>query len=456
MAPQLRSPVKRRRPDYNDSDSELSDIDDIEETTPLEPEEEDDEEEDEISSDEDTPEGEVEESYLSEDAPGESDDGSDSDLKPLAKPVPSRGSGTRGRAIAKPAPKKPAPKVGPSRSRRFTASASVSVSPPPKRRPQRSRTAATRSSYQPQATKATTIKATTARAAAKSKQPTIKLKIGKDKLRQATSTWTPPPAGTDTGELLSAAGTPDSAPVSKTTMPRGRKVVQEDSEEDEDEDQEEEEDDEEDAEGEIDEEDELGDEDAEGETDDELMDSDDDTGITPGTDFLSRTGTPDMSRLTNRQRTKLGDITTADLLELPSGYETKGSAAKSVSLSVQEQELKRAEMARRRKNLTDQKLEEEKIDTINRLLKKQTPKMRGRGRATGDATPADGNGDITMGGMEAPSPPTMMRWVSNKDGIRLAIPETWMNGPIGKAYSKQEETETMRNAGTKRKLVEEL
>lgn len=103
-------------------------------------------------------------------------------------------------------------------------------------------------------------------------------------------------------------------------MPRGRKVVQEDSEEDEDEDQEEEEDDEEDAEGEIDEEDELGDEDAEGETDDELMDSDDDTGITPGTDFLSRTGTPDMSRLTNRQRTKLGDITTADLLELPSGY----------------------------------------------------------------------------------------------------------------------------------------
>ncbi|KAI5818113.1 PAPA-1-like conserved region-domain-containing protein [Pyronema omphalodes] len=426
MTPQLRSPVKRRRPDYNDdgmSDSELSDIDDIEETTPPEPEEEDDDdEEDEISSDEDTPEGEVEESYLSEDAPGESDDGSDSDLKPLAKPIPSRGSGTRGRAIAKPAPKKPAAAAA------------------------------------PKATKISTSKAITAKTTAKNKQPTIKLKIGKDKLRQATSTWTPPPAaGTDTRELLSASATPHSVPVSKTTMPRGRKVVQEDSEEDEDEDQEEEEDDEEDAEGEIDEEDELGDEDAEGETDDELMDSDDDTGITPGTDFLSRTGTPDMSRLTNRQRTKLGDITTADLLELPSGYETKGSSLKAVSLSVQEQELKRAEMARRRKNLTDQKLEEEKIDTINRLLKKQTPKMRGRGRATGDATPADGNGDITMGGMEAPPPPpTMMRWVSNKDGVRLAIPESWMSAPVGRVFEKQEPTERMRNAGAKRRLVEEL
>lgn len=67
-------------------------------------------------------------------------------------------------------------------------------------------------------------------------------------------------------------------------------------------------------------EDDLGDEDAEGETDDELMDSDDEMGNTPGTEFMSRTGTPDMSRLTNRQRTRLGDITTADLLELPSGF----------------------------------------------------------------------------------------------------------------------------------------
>jgi Ino eighty subunit 2 len=128
-------------------------------------------------------------------------------------------------------------------------------------------------------------------------------------------------------------------------------------------------------------------------------------------------------------------------------------------------------MARRRKNLTDQKLEEEKVaasyvlpvaltnicpqmDTINRLLKKQTPKMRGKGRATGDATPADQ--DTVMGGSDLPGPPppTMIRWVSNKDGCRLAVPGSWLAGPIGKQFEPQRETERMQNV--RRKLVEEL
>ena len=38
---------------------------------------------------------------------------------------------------------------------------------------------------------------------------------------------------------------------------------------------------------------------------------------------------------------------------------------KGITLSAHEQELKRAEMARRRKNLTDQKLEEEKVLTVD-------------------------------------------------------------------------------------------
>ena len=93
------------------------------------------------------------------------------------------------------------------------------------------------------------------------------------------------------------------------------------------------------------------------------------------------------------------------------------------------------------------------MDTINRLLKKQTPKMRIKGRATGDATPAD-QFDTTMGGTEAPPPPTMIRWVSNKDGIRLAVPNTWLESPLGTQFEPKKETATMVNA--KRKLLEEL
>lgn len=127
----------------------------------------------------------------------------------------------------------------------------------------------------------------------------------------------------------------------------------------------------------------------------------------------------------------------------------KSKAAQEVTLSAAEQELKRAEMARRRKHLTDQRLHEEKMDTINRLLKKQTPKMRGTRGTVGDAagTPGGGDGAST----EAPPPPTMVRWVSNKDGTRLGVPETWLQaGPVGEVFVKQEPTPRMR------KLIEEI
>lgn len=103
-------------------------------------------------------------------------------------------------------------------------------------------------------------------------------------------------------------------------------------------------------------------------------------------------------------------------------------------------------MARRRKNLTDQRLEEEKMDTINRLLKRQAPKMRGKGAAggksAGDATPALGDaGDGTAAGgalatiEEAPKP-TMVRWVSSKDGVRVYVPASWIGTPAGAVFEK--------------------
>lgn len=117
---------------------------------------------------------------------------------------------------------------------------------------------------------------------------------------------------------------------------RGRKIVEEETssssseEEDEDEDAEGEEEDaegeevdvEEDAEGVL-EDDGLNDEDAEGETDDEeMLDSDDATNNNTGVnspDFRSRTGTPDLSKLTRRQRGRFDELYSADLLELPTG-----------------------------------------------------------------------------------------------------------------------------------------
>lgn len=92
------------------------------------------------------------------------------------------------------------------------------------------------------------------------------------------------------------------------------------------------------------------------------------------------------------------------------------------------------------------------MDTINKLLKKQTPKMR-KGRGTGDATPAGGPyADSTMGGIsDIPAPPpTMVRWVSNASGIRLGVPETWMSGPAGAVFEKQTAPEVI----GRRRMVE--
>jgi Ino eighty subunit 2 len=92
------------------------------------------------------------------------------------------------------------------------------------------------------------------------------------------------------------------------------------------------------------------------------------------------------------------------------------------------------------------------IDTINRLLKKQTPKLRGRGKAAGDATPADqANAEAALEGVDLP---TMVRWTSNKDGIRLSNPDSWLKAPVGKIFEPQKETERM--SAVRRKLIEEL
>ena len=69
------------------------------------------------------------------------------------------------------------------------------------------------------------------------------------------------------------------------------------------------------------------------------------------------------------------------------------------------------------------------MDTINKLLKKQAPKRRGKISA------AETAGEATPGIQESQEPqkpdPTMIRYVSNLNGCRLGMPEDLAGNPAG-------------------------
>ncbi|GIJ88948.1 hypothetical protein Asppvi_007876 [Aspergillus pseudoviridinutans] len=174
-----------------------------------------------------------------------------------------------------------------------------------------------------------------------------------------------------------------------------------------------------DAEGEPDDQDESGlgngnggDEDLD-EEDEEDEEDEDSEEITPG---------GDLSRLTKRQRGTLGN----DFLQLPMEPQVKKH------LTAEERAMRRAEMARRRKNLSEKRNEEEKMDTINRLLRKQAPKRRGRiPVAEAEANAAEQEAE------EAEKPqPTMVRWVSGRKGSRIGVPEEWLGTPAGRVFGE--------------------
>ena len=125
--------------------------------------------------------------------------------------------------------------------------------------------------------------------------------------------------------------------------------------------------------------------------------------------------------------------------------------------------MRRAEMARRRKNLSEKRKEEEKvgdlnqftpdasradrgtlfaiclnsaerspqIDTINKLLKKQAPKQRRTARnpeAGGDASPSNQEAEF-----EKPKD-IFVRWVSSSRGNVVGVPEEWIGTAVGKVF----------------------
>lgn len=74
----------------------------------------------------------------------------------------------------------------------------------------------------------------------------------------------------------------------------------------------------------------------------------------------SRSSTPDFSKMTKRQRSRMDQVMGGDFLQLPMEPQIKKH------LTAEEHAMRRAEMARRRKNLSEKRNEEEKV-TLDRF-----------------------------------------------------------------------------------------
>ncbi|RWA08620.1 hypothetical protein EKO27_g6481 [Xylaria grammica] len=159
------------------------------------------------------------------------------------------------------------------------------------------------------------------------------------------------------------------------------------------------------------------DEDAEGEDEiEEAEPAEDDLG---SDDDGSQGEAPDLTKMTKRQRARFEENGDA-LMKLSDEVQAKKH------FTAEELSMRRAEMARRRRNLSEKRNEEVKMETINKLLKKQAPKTNRK--AGMESTP-----DI-----EAQKPsPIFVRWVSNKDGIRVSVPDEMLEGPAGKVFMKK-------------------
>ncbi|CAJ0746188.1 20654_t:CDS:2 [Entrophospora sp. SA101] len=105
--------------------------------------------------------------------------------------------------------------------------------------------------------------------------------------------------------------------------------------------------------------------------------------------------------LTKRQRAKLDDNYEEDLLELPMEEEIA---------------LKKSEIARKRKHQSIQRAEQDKMDTINRLLKKQATRKRKADQDENDsASNTTASATLTL-------PSNSIHYVKSVDGSTLSIP----------------------------------
>ncbi|CAG8457124.1 5851_t:CDS:2 [Paraglomus occultum] len=119
--------------------------------------------------------------------------------------------------------------------------------------------------------------------------------------------------------------------------------------------------------------------------------------------------------MTKRQRAKLNENYQPDLLQLPMAESTRKK-----HLTEEEIALRKSEIARRRKHQSIQRAEQDKMDTINRLLKKQNTKRRSKDQDDIDNQEGQSN---TARKLPPPPPlPTSYRYINSKEGSLLSIP----------------------------------
>ncbi|KAK5692254.1 hypothetical protein LTR17_025440 [Elasticomyces elasticus] len=148
--------------------------------------------------------------------------------------------------------------------------------------------------------------------------------------------------------------------------------------------------------------------------------------------------TPDLSKMTRRQRgLYVPEPETASTSDGAGLVALSNNALKKKVFSEEEHAMRRQEMARRRKVLSELRGEEEKMETINKLLSKPAPKRRTRaemlaaqyatdnGKSYG--TPNLEDGEVVVERAE----PGFTRYIQNAHGARLGIPSEWLGGKGG-------------------------
>ncbi|TVY34029.1 hypothetical protein LOCC1_G008648 [Lachnellula occidentalis] len=183
----------------------------------------------------------------------------------------------------------------------------------------------------------------------------------------------------------------------------------------------------------------------------------------------SRASTPDLNKLTKRQRARLEEGGSGHLLALPDGKALDPLSYDILTNrrgpSKEALDGRRARHAPCRNGSPKKELEREaqrgrkgthtsqahilnntnmpQMETINKLLKKQAPKTNARRK--------DLNGEFSAEGELLKPKPQFVRWVSNKDGNRIGVPEEWVAAPIGSMFQN-----SVKGVGMGGKLIEEV